>query len=184
MFYQNWFDAGITKIADLLNQQGVFLDLHEFGRKFHMNVPFTKYYGVVNAIPKHWKVRLTNPTPTTKPSTSPNTLTTSYIYSCLLKGVFNPPIAESKILRNGFAETTIQKVYLMPFTVTKEVKIIMFQYKVIHNILPTCTTLYRDGLIEDATCNLCNATEQTLTHLLTNCVTIAEFCSLFQKLVA
>ena len=57
----------------------------------------------------------------------------------------------------------------------------MFQYKVIHNVLPTRTTLYRDVLIEDATCNLCNATEQTLTHLLTNCVTIAEFWTLFQN---
>ena len=69
----------------------------------------------------------------------------------------------------------------MPFTVTKEVKIIMFQYKVIRNVLPTCPALKRDGLIEDATCNLCNATEQTLTHLLTNCVTIAEFWTLFQN---
>ena len=51
----------------------------------------------------------------------------------------------------------------------------------IHNVLPIRTTLYRDGLIEDATCNLCNATEQTLTHLLTNCVTIAEFWTLFQN---
>ena len=73
---------------------------------------------------------------------------------------------------------------LLPATstpVTKEVKIIMFQYEVIHNVLPIRTTLYRDGLIEDATCNLCNATEQTLTHLLTNCVTIAEFWTLFQN---
>ena len=45
----------------------------------------------------------------------------------------------------------------------------------IRDVLPTRTTLYRDGLIEDATCNLCDATEQTLTHLLTNCVTIAKF---------
>lgn len=145
-----------------------------------MNVPFTKYYGLVNAITKHCKVKLTNPTPTTKPSASYNTLTTSYFYSCLLKGVFNPATAESKILRHGITESTIQKVYLMTFTVTKEVKIITFQYKVIHNVLPTCTTLYRNGLIEDATCNLCNAMEHTLTHLLINCVTKAESWTSFQ----
>lgn len=68
----------------------------------------------------------------------------------------------------------------MTFTVTKEVKIITFQYKVIHNVLPTCTTLYRNGLIEDATCNLCNAMEHTLTHLLINCVTKAESWTSFQ----
>ena len=32
-----------------------------------------------------------------------------------------------------------------------------------------------------ATCNLCNATEQTLSHLLTNCVTMGEFWTLFQN---
>ena len=28
-----------------------------------MNVPFTTYYGLVNAIPKKWKANLTNPVP-------------------------------------------------------------------------------------------------------------------------
>ena len=145
------------------------MDLNEFGQKFQMNVPFTKYYCLVNAIPKPWKVRLTNPAPTTKLSASLND-------SCFLKDVFNPRTVESKILRHGFTE----KVYLMSFTVTKEVKI-MFQYKVIHNVLTTRTTLYRDDLMEDATCNLCYATEKTLTHLLINCVTLAEICTSFQN---
>ena len=57
----------------------------------------------------------------------------------------------------------------------------MFQYKVIHIVLTTRTTLYRDDLMEDATCNLCYPTEQTLTHLLINCVTLAEVCTLFQN---
>ena len=71
----------------------------------------------------------------------------------------------------------------MPFTVTKEENnnVSIQSDSCDHNVLPTRTTLYRDGLIEDATCNLCNATEQTLTHLLTDCVTIAEFWTLFQN---
>ena len=57
----------------------------------------------------------------------------------------------------------------------------MFQYKVIYNVLTTRTTLYRDDLMDDATCNLCFPTEQTLTHLLINCVTLAEFWTSFQN---
>ena len=45
----------------------------------------------------------------------------------------------------------------------------MFQYKVIHNVLPTRATLFRDGLLDKATCNFCNDKEQTLNHLLINC---------------
>ena len=75
----------------------------------------------------------------------------------------------------------LQKVYLMPFAVTNEVKIIMFQYKVIHNVLPTRATLYRDGSSESPICNLCNAEEQTLHHLLINCTLTVDFWILFQE---
>ena len=62
---------------------------------------------------------------------------------------FVPATAETKIMRYRFTENTIKKVYLMPFTITAEVKIIMFQYdEVIHNGLPTRATLYRDAISE------------------------------------
>ena len=57
--YQIWYDASITKISDILNQNQDFLKWHEFAIKFHLNVPFTTYYGLVNAIPKKWKANLT-----------------------------------------------------------------------------------------------------------------------------
>ena len=83
-------------------------------------------------------------------------------------------------LCHGFTENSIQKVYLMPFAVTNEVKIIMFQYKVIHNMLPTCATLYRDDILESSICNLCNPEEQMLHHLPINCTLTIDFWMLFQ----
>ena len=62
-----------------------------------------------------------------------------------------------------------------------EVKIIMFQYKVIHNVVPTRATLYRDGLLEKAICNLCNTEEQSLHHMLMSCVVTTGFWTLFQN---
>ena len=103
---------------------------YQFAIKFNLNVPFTTHYGLVNAIPRKWKANLTNPIPNVTHDTTVNSLKTSSIYSSLLNAVFVPPTAETKILRHGFTESTIQKVYLMPFKVTNEVKIMMFQYKV------------------------------------------------------
>ena len=144
-------------------------------------MPFTTYYGLVNAIPKDWKANLTNPIPNvTHANTTVNSLRTSYVYSSLLNTVFVPPTAETKILRHGFTNTTIKNVYLMPFKVTNEVKIIMFQYKVIHNVLPTRATLYRDGISESPLCNLYYTEKQTLHHLLINCTLILDFWILFQ----
>ena len=90
--------------------------------------------------------------------------------------VFKFELIPSNILRHGFTKTTIKNVYLMPFKVTNEVKIIMFQYKVI----PTRATLYRDGISESPLCNLCNTEKQTLHHLLINCTLILDFWILFQ----
>ena len=180
VFYQTWYDAGITKISDILNQNQDFLKWHEFAIKFNLNVPFTTYYGLVNAIPKKWKANLRNPIPNDTHDTTVNSLKTSSIYSSLLNTIFVPPTAETKILLHGFTESTIQNVYLMPFKVTNEVKIIMFQYKVIHNVLPTRATLYRDRISESPLCNLCNTEEQTLHHLLINCTLTTDFWILFQ----
>jgi len=180
VFYQKWYGAGITLISDILNQNNDFLKWHEFTLKFNLNVPFTTYYGLVNTIPKYWKANLKNPIQCVKYHTTVSTLTTSSIYSSLLKTIFVRSTAETKILRHGFTENTIQKVYLMPFSVTNELKIIMFQFKVIHNVLPTRATLYRDGISESPICNLCNAKEQTLHHLLINCNLTVDFWTLFQ----
>ena len=180
VFYKNWYDAGITKISDLLNQNQDFLKWHELAITFNLKVPFTTYFGLLNAIPKNWKAKLKNPILNVTHDTTVNTLRTSSIYSSLLNTIIVPPTVETEILLHGFTENTIQKVYLMPFAVTNEVKVIMFQYKVIHNVLPTRATLYRDGISESPICNLCKAEEQTLHHLLINCTLTIDFWILFQ----
>ena len=119
VFYQTWYDTGITKISDILNQNQDFLKWHEFAIKFNLNVPFTTHYGLVNAIPKQWKANLSNPIPNVTHDTTVNSLKTSSIYSSLFNAVFLPPTAEMKILPHRFTESTIQNVYLMPFEVTK-----------------------------------------------------------------
>ena len=118
VFYKKWYDAGIIKISDLLNQNQDFLKLHELAIKFNLKVPFTTYYGLVNAIPKNWKSIPKNPTLNVTHDTTVNTLKTSSIYSSLLNIIFVPPTAETKILRHGFTENSIRKVYLMPFAVS------------------------------------------------------------------
>ena len=180
IFYQTWYDAGITKISDILNQNQHFLKWHEFAIKFNLNVPFTTYYCLDNTIPKKWKANLTNPIPNVTHDTTVNSLKTSSIYSSLLNTVFVLPTAKTKIPRYGFTESTIQKVCLMPFKITNEVKIIMFQYKMLHNLLPTRATLYRDSILKSPICNLCNTEEQTLHHLLITCTLTVDFWILFQ----
>ena len=70
-------------------------------------------------------------------------LSTGSIYSSI-----QPPTSQNKILRHGFTDKTLDKVYQLPFKITKEVKVVMFEYKITHNILPTQFSLHRDGIAE------------------------------------
>ena len=79
--------------------------------------------------PKIGKLNLKTPIQNVKYNITLSTLRTSSNHSSFFKTTFVPPTAVTKILRHGFTENTIQKVYLMSSTVTNEVKITMFQFK-------------------------------------------------------
>ena len=105
VFYQNLYDACIIKISDITNQNQDFLKWHELVLKFDFNVPFTTYYGPVNAIPKNWKANLKNPIPNVKHENTANTLRTSSICSSLLNTIFVLPLPKLK-----FCATDLQKI--------------------------------------------------------------------------
>jgi len=57
-----------------------------------------------------------------------------------------------KLLSHGSAKENLNKIYLLPFTTTKEVKLAMFQYKIIHNILATNSILYKMKKVASPSC--------------------------------
>ena len=152
-----------------------------------MQCLFTLYYGVKNAILKTWKSSLRN---TTAPA---NRLTpgapafkqhfsTKLAHSKLLEKRYLPHTAEPGILNHGITKEDIQDVYLLPFRILKEAKLI-FQLKIIHGILPTQYSLFRAGLIDSDKCPLCNLERQSLPHLLITCRESMNFWDHFYSLV-
>ena len=88
---------------------------------------------------------------------------------------------EPRILNHGFTKEDIQDVYLLPFRILKEAKLIMFQLKIIHDILPTQSSLFHAGLTDFDTCPLCNLESQSLPHLLITCRESINFWDLFTR---
>ena len=121
-----------------------------------MQCPFTIYYGLINAIPKTWKSSLRNTaTPANRLIHGARTSTQHFstklagdIQNKLLEKRYLPPTAEPRILNHGFTKEDIQDVYLLPFRNLKDAKLIMFQLKIIHGILPTQSSLFRAGLTD------------------------------------
>ena len=155
----------------MLNQNQYFLKWRQLELKVNLNVPFTIYRSVVNAIPKNsGKVVL-------KPHYE--RLTRYYCQhrknQFYLLLFFNHHLRPSHY-RNPYYTSRIYRKYHPGLS---EVNM-MFKCKVIHNVLPTRATLHRDGNSESPVCNLCNAEEQTLHYQLINCTVTVDFWNLFQ----
>ena len=180
IFYKPLFQAQILSIKHLLSENNTFLSFDELKQKVNINIPFTLYYGLITSIPTEWKKLLRNqnncsqsvistPAPLHDP---PSTRTA---YSFLLDKAISPPTSEIRILNHGFTKENIHKVYSFPFSITKDSKLIAFQYNITHHILPTNSSLFRAGITESDTCTLCKTEKQTISHLLFHCTESSAF---------
>ena len=184
IFYSSWFKRGIINIRSMMTENNQFLSLPELEQKFNFKIPFTLYYGLVAAIPKEWKSSLRDALSRDNGSVEEATcsikpLTTRTTYSAFLSKMATSPTCENKIFKYGYTKENIQNVYLLPFTTTKDTKLITFQYKVIHNILPNRVSLFRAGIVNDDICPLCNAEKQTNNHMLYSCPETTTFLDQF-----
>ena len=89
--------------------------------------------------------------------------------STILDKSFSAPSAEGRILNRRFTKEEIPNIYMLPFKILKEPKFIMFQVKIIHNILPTQSSLFHARITDTDVCPLCNLESQSLKHMLITC---------------
>ena len=160
LFYKCWFENNITRVEDLLDNNGNFLSFNQFSEQYQLKTPFTLYFGLISSIPTQWKSEIVkqkiySQASNDKNKNSANTISTKTVYSALLKNVFSAPTAESKILRYGFTQENIHRVYELPFKIKNDIKITMFQYKIIHNILATNVSLFRAKILDYDICPQC-----------------------------
>ena len=181
IFYPTWIGKNIGYVKDLLNDNGHWLSHNEFQNKYNLQIPFTKLFGIINAIPSDWKNAIKKSPPDTviEISHAPIGVSTRSVYTALLKHSFREPTAKTTILNNGISHENLQKVFELPFNVTKDTKLTEFQLKIIHNILPTRSSLSRAGLTDSDTCLWCKKERHTLEHMFWECPSIQMFWTRF-----
>ena len=74
-----------------------------------------------------------------------------------------PPTCEKRLLNFGYQKDDLRKLYPLPFEITKEVKLLMFQCKIIHNILCTKSLLFEMKKEVSPRCPFCPA-DHTIVH--------------------
>ena len=72
-----------------------------------------------------------------------------------------------------------KKIYKWPFSVTNNTKLIMFQFKINHNIIYTRDKLKRANIIPDDLCYLCKSEQHTIQHMFLKCSHVALFWNEF-----
>ena len=153
--------------------------------KYNFEFPFTTYYGLLRAIPTEWKSELRVKAGVHDESenceTSLKLFSTKEAYSSILDKSFSAPTAEGRILHHGFTKEEIPHIYMLPFKILKEPKMIMFQVKIIHNILPTQSSLFRARITDTDVCPLCNLESQSLKHILITCSVSSSFWTCFSN---
>ena len=135
----------------------MFLFFDELKQKASIySIPFTLHYGLITSIPTEWKMLLRNQNncspmviPTLATHHDPPSTWTAY--SLLLNKAISPPTSENRILNFRFTKKNIHKVYAFPFLITKDSKLIAFQYNITHRILPTKSSLFQVGITESNT---------------------------------
>ena len=96
----------------------------------------------------------------------------------LISKTFQPPTAERRMRQANLDDEVIKIIYKIPFNVTKDIRLAIFQYKIVHHILPTNATLFRDKILQNDQCHL-SEQKQTLTHLFVSCSHAQTFLTKF-----
>ena len=154
-----------------------------FMQKYNVKSNFLQYYSLLSAIPQEWKSMLKQeclPPSTEYEPLAIEKLTCKTIYNTLLYHEhFPPPTAERKLIECGFSFQERRKIYSLPFRVTNEVKLSVFQYKIVHNILYTNKILHKMKKKQQPDCPYCHDIDQTPLHLFVECPIAKSFWNKF-----
>ena len=74
----------------------------------------------------------------------------------------------------------MHQIYKLPINVTNNVSLSNFQFKIVHYILPTNSSLCRDNIKDSDLCHLCGE-RQTITHLFVTCPSVQVFWADFEQ---
>ena len=92
--------------------------------------------------------------------------------------MFKAPNVETKLIEKCLP---IKAIYELPFKVTLENRLRCFQYKIVHNILPTNSRVHKMKLKISPSYDRCSFPYETLSHLLYELSTVQTFFTVINR---
>ena len=191
IFYKHWFNAGINCVNDLLDNEGVLYEHREFVRNYNLNENFLRYNSVISAIPKIWKNIIINKEEKLALVEYENIKMVKlknlnkHLYNKLLNKVKEYPTElETKWnLMLGDNNFNLTEKFSVIKELGKDSALKNFQFKILHQILPTNKLLYKMKIINYNSCYICSTHIESLEHMFYECIDIKNvWFRIFQDL--
>ena len=172
-------------VSDVVSGNGRVYSCDITSPKFQIKpTEFLKWYGLINAIPSQWKKKIQdNPFGNCHLMTKTplsikckdrklglKSVTSKLIYEELLSGIQRTPNAR-KYFKNKFKSNELDwpRIYQLSRSTCVHSKTRILQYKILNNILYLNSGLYRMGRSTSSLCSLCSLSDETTTHLFSEC---------------
>ena len=189
-----WQKAGISTISDILDGECNFLSHTELCNKYNISCNFLEILQIRQSIPIHWRNMLSNVDlkKTTKKAVQINDklvpvdrLSCKFYYWLLIYKKLRKPQctikwAEHFPLFKNVENSIWERIYEMPYKVTRETKLQSFQFRIIHRIIPCNKWLYNISIKSTSKCNFCNE-EDDLLHYFLYCPVTKQFWKYFSN---
>ena len=189
---------GSLKIKDIIHNNGKLLNHTEINLKYDKLTTKWKWMALLSAIPKPWKEKLskqpllsnmikgidTKEVYITINNTAKNIKqsTSKTIYQKLIYDITCPPTSINKWIETfPFMEgCDWNKIFMLPFKITKEPYLQSFQYKILNRILNCNDKLHTWKIKTTNICEYCSNID-TIEHHLFWCTNSQEFWNKVQK---
>ena len=195
ILWKTWINHSVFFINDLMNDNGGLMTLKELSENFALNIPFTDYFGLISAIPKHWKAEVIKNKKLEKihapliNTVKNNNNVTKQLYKISLENVSEDTCNAHEKWDRDFSNNNNSvilnwiKIHNLPFEITEDTLLQNFQFKLIHRIIFTNRKLFLCHMSETELCSFCNETRETLVHLFFECPNIRTLRYQFKDLL-
>ncbi len=186
VFLKEWYEAGITHVSDILNEDGSLMSYDEVIIKFdNLRLRRLLYYGIIAAIPRKWKQQLARPGHIVETETklfTPERILAmdkvcQKVYPVFVTKYVDPLRVNTGIIKweqdlgVHYDTDDYNNLFTTIYKCTPYTSLRAFQYMLIHRAIVTNTDLYKWKLKDSATCTFCKLHPESLLHLLWECST-------------
>ena len=183
VYIQEFSEKNINFLCQFFDSYGNLKSWDTLKSDFNLNKTlYFKWLQLSHAIPKTWKQAIKgNPVVNDTLLLDHHLIVKNRLISvekCSSKELYNMLILNPKIptsrnyFDNKFKDDSLnwEAIYLLSWRVTIDSHTIIFQYKILHNILYLNNNLLKFGIAPSPLCSFCLASEETPDHLFSRCI--------------